>query len=235
MCDTRVVELGRFLMRSVREIDLKCNRLLDGVEYGLCNINRQFREDVEAGVHPDAPITRTGRRRKLSCEPATVWMLYKRLPSELVVNSKWEEPYPASPREKCDLVAVLDGGIETWVEVKFAWKSWFNCIGGYETNSEFMFQGYLMGSYHSHSAADDFVRLTRLAPATAYRGVLLIGFDSTDAPMDKDITVLESQAAIGWRPDVPLSWDDRRDSVKDRCRINCWFWWHPPKAREALA
>ena len=100
MSDTRVTELGRFLMHSVREIDLKCNRLLNGVEYGLRNINRQFREDVEVGLHPDAPTTRTRRRRKLSCEPATVWMLYKPLPPELVVNSKWEEPYPQAREEK---------------------------------------------------------------------------------------------------------------------------------------
>jgi hypothetical protein len=123
---------------------------------------------------------------------------------------------------------MLDDTIEIWVEVKFAWKSWFNCTGGYETNSDFMFRGYLMGSHHSHSAAHDFVKLTGLAPATAFKGMLLVGFDSSDAPMGRDIAVLESQAAVGWRLEQPLMWDDRRDSIKGRSRINCWFWWHPP-------
>ena len=106
-------------------------------------------------------------------------------------------------------MAVLDGGVETWVEVKFAWKSWFNCIGGYETNSEFMFQGYLMGSYHSHSAADDFVRLTRLRPATAYRGVLLIGFDSTDAQMSRTLQCWKAKRQLGGGRMCLSRWDDR--------------------------
>jgi hypothetical protein len=53
MGDNTLEELGRVLMRGVKAIDLECNRILNGVEYGLCNVNRQFREDTEAGLYPE--------------------------------------------------------------------------------------------------------------------------------------------------------------------------------------
>ena len=100
---------------------------------------------------------------------------------------------------------------------------------GYKTNSDFFFQGYLLGKHHLHSAAGDFLRLIELAPASAYLGVLLIGFDSTDAPMDKDVGKMESQAVgAGWSRGNPQTWKDRRDPT-GRCQINCWFWQHPPR------
>ena len=223
MSDSVVQELGRLLMRGVVGIDLECKRLLNGVEYGLCNVKRQFREDVAEGFYPDAP------KRKLTEEPATAWLLAKRLPHGLVVRP--EEPYPVNRRKKCDLVVVLKGGVAVWVEVKFSWKNWFECINGYKTNSDFIFQDYLLGNHHSHSAAGDFVKLIDLAPASAYLGVLLIGFDSTDAPMNQDIENLEKQAVgVGWLRDDPQRWKDRRDPT-GRCHINCWFWRHSPRAQ----
>jgi hypothetical protein len=230
MSDTAVTELGQSLMRGVREIDRQCNRKLNGVEYGLCNVKLQFREDVEEGLHPDAPTTRARRHRKLSWEPATAWMLHKGLPHELAIGAKWEEPYPSTDTGKkwCDLVVKLNCGVDVWVEVKFAWKSWFDCIGGFKTNSEFFFADYLLGLHHSHSAAGDLKKLLG-APKSAYLGMLLIGFDSIDDPMDRHVAfkTLERQAAVGWSPEPYPPWYDRRDPT--RCRINCWWWWHAPR------
>ena len=226
MSDSGVMEFGRSLTRGVQLLDLECRRLRDGVEYGLCNVQRQFREDVAEGRHADAP------KRKLTYEPATAWLLAKRLREEFKL--KQEEPYPADRRRRCDLVAEIGDGTTVWIELKFAWKNWFGYIGptgvgGYETNSDFFFQGYLLGNHHSHSAAGDFARLAHLAPTSAHLGSLLIGFDSADSSMDTDVENLERQAAGGaWVRESPLRWMERRDPM-GRCRINCWFWRHPPR------
>ena len=215
-------------MRAVEAVDLKCNRAFNGVEYGLCNVKRQFAEDIAARLYTDAPT------RRLTEEPATAWLLARQLPQDLAAQS--EEPYPVDRRKKCDLVVTLHSGVVFWVEVKFAWKNWYgyidksNCVRGVETNSDFFYQGYLFGNHHSHSAAGDFAKLTELAPASAHLGLLLVGFDSTDAPMDKDIQSLERQpVSVGWLREEPRRWKDRRDPAA-RCRINCWFWRHAPRA-----
>jgi hypothetical protein len=227
MSDKAVNELGRWLVRGVAAIDRECTRRFNGTEYGLCNVKRQFREDVEANLYSDAP------RRRLTEEPTTAWLLARRAPRGLAVQA--EEPYPTARRKKCDLMVVLDGGVEFWVEVKFAWKNWYgyidksNCVRGFETNSDFFYRGYLFGNHHSHSAAGDFAKLVQLAPASAYLGLLLVGFDSTAAPMDLDVQNLERLAtSIGWVCEEPSRWKDRRDPAGD-CRINCWYWQHAPR------
>jgi hypothetical protein len=228
MNDSAVIELGRSLLSAVETVDVECKRVFSGCEYGLCNVKRQLTEDIAAGLYSDAPT------RRLTEEPATAWLLARGLPQHLAARS--ERPYPAASRKKCDLVITLASGDEFWVEVKFAWKTWCgyidksNCVRGFETNADFFYHGYLFGNHHSHSAAGDFVKLIQLAPASADLGLLLVGVDSTDSPMDKDIQSLERPAInVGWLREEPRRWKDRRDPA-GRCRVNCWFWRHPPRA-----
>jgi hypothetical protein len=205
----RVSEIGWQLMEGVRLIDLACNRLRHGVEGGLCNVKFQFDADVADGIHPPP-----GKRVKE--EDAISWMLAKR-----TVAKCWGR-YPGS-RKTCDLV-IQDPEPSLWVEVKLAWKRWFNCDGTFGSSSAYL--PYLYGSKHkTHSFGDDFDKVLTLAPPSAHVGVLLVGFDGIDAPMTVELgDFMKPTCESGWIVSH-MMWPDRRSAW---CRINCWFFQHLP-------
>jgi hypothetical protein len=205
-----LADIGWLLMSAVRDIDLGCTRPVNGVENGLCNVRRQFVADVKAGIVAPPP-------RNVKEEDAITWLLSRVLQPPLEANLR--VPYPGS-RKTCDLVITLPNLWSLWVEVKLAWKRWFNCDGKFGKSSSYL--PYLNGSKHkTHSAADDFAKLVQLSPRESHLGFLLIGFDSIDAPMVDDMRVLSKAAhENGWTADQ-IAWHDRRNA---KCRINCWFW-----------
>lgn len=206
-----VATAGWLLMNAVRDIDLQCCRTINGVEMGLCNIKRQFHADVEEGKAPPPP-------RKVCEEDAISWLLGQRLEAASIPAEFWVK-YPGQ-RKTCDIVASLSPDVKLWVEVKLAWKQWFNCSGTHRKSSAY--KPYLLGSMHkTHSAFDDFAKMEALCPAEAHAATLLIGFDHIESPMEEEVLSL-SRAAYrsGWIGDH-LMWHDRRNPS---CRIHCWFW-----------
>jgi hypothetical protein len=123
------------------------------------------------------------------------------------------------------LVLSLADGLEAWIELKMAWKAWQNCDGSIGGNNP-AYGKYLFGAPgETHSVAQDFEKLLMLAPASANLGALLIGFDSGSAPMQADVAKVEAVHASGWTANH-VQWQDRRSTA---CRVNCWFWHHPPR------
>jgi hypothetical protein len=204
--------LGDFLANGVRDVDLSCNHLINGIEGGLCNIKSRFAAEAHSEL---------GKR--LTEETLTTWLLLKRLKAA-GCEADAEVHYPGT-RKECALVLRGSDKRGFWIEVKYAWKGWYGCNGkaGRSPN----FKGYLLGDYSHPGTAHDFRKLMKLSRLHARGlGVLLVGLDSLKRPMDAEIVRLveqENLTAEGWSLAAHKSWPDRRN---DSFRINCWFWCH---------
>lgn len=209
---------------AVGEIDKECSTLLNGIEHGLVNVKLQFKERAYG---------ETGK--KLSEE----LLIARLLRQKLTVAGKRVEPgevlYPrAASTKRCDLVLHLDEGRRMWLEIKLAWKAWFNCEGPpkYENPA---YATYLSGLGRSHSLRHDFEKmLDANLEAGDHRAVCLIGFDFADNPMDEEVAKVVRQAreSAPWEIAAERHWPDRRD---DRFRINVWIWLLPGAEKRAGA
>ncbi len=220
LCENELSDIGWALSSSVREIDRRCDRFLNGRELGLCNIKSQLALDVAEGLTPAPP--RTVRE-----EDAISWWIAQRLENNHCIKDVDLWRTYEGTRNTCDLVVPLATGGELWLELKLAWKQWFNTTG--EIGKSGSYRSYLLGSEHrSHSLVDDFVKLDELAPVGSHLGVFLVGFDSAREPIQADLQAVNSRIhELGWSL-MHSFWQDRRHTD---CRINVWFWSCPSYRR----
>jgi hypothetical protein len=197
---------------AIQEIDRECSSLGEDVEHGLVNVKLEFK---------DRAYEETGKA--LTEEPLIAWLISQKLRCAGHVVG-WEVPYPAVERKKCDLVLGLGGSQKLWLELKLAWKAWFNC-GERPVFRNPSYLGYLWGGHRSHSFRHDLEKLgTGDWPIRDFRAVCLIGTDSAKAPMDADVgAVVEDVRVQGitWTRATERHWLDRR------CpdfRVNVWTW-----------
>jgi|GEM_PF-4633807 len=192
-------------------IDKECCSLLNGHECGLINIKTQFHDRV----------TQETGRQKISEELILAWRL-KTLLEQKRGAIRWEHRYPAQ-RKRCDLVIPCSPQHSLWVELKFAWKAWFECFNG-PVHSNPLYFPYLTGKGKSHSLRHDFDKLMAApVPAADCKAVCLVGFDREDAPMHPDVAAVVEQVRrqAPWKQTTELSWRDRRCP---EFRINVFTW-----------
>ncbi len=150
-----------------------------------------------------------------------------RLLTEGGYPAQYEVPYPNLTRCRCDLVVNLGASVRFWIEVKGAWKHYWNA----QIGSEFLYRSYL---YHpllpgldqtkTHTAALDLEKLRSLSSVDArYVGLLLIGFDSSLHDMANDINAFKKLATLHKKPwcEDYRHWPDAR---RPKERVRCWFW-----------
>jgi hypothetical protein len=145
-----------------------------------------------------------------------------------------EVRYPGGGRNKCDVVAYDERGITTWIEVKGAWKEYWR------GKSEWIYRSYLLhpllpglDATKTHTAALDLRKLQRLTRPPADRiALLVVGFDSSEAPMDPDIVEFANVAKLGGPP-----WQVTTSGWADAYRlggsVKCWMWERPVDADAA--
>jgi hypothetical protein len=79
----------------------------------------------------------------------------------------------------------------------------------------------------SHTAALDLQKLESLRrPRADYVGLLLLGFDAENSPMDEDVSRLIKLAGLGnapWRA-RSVVWND---PYREACGVKCWLWYRP--------
>jgi hypothetical protein len=125
--------------------------------------------------------------------------------------------------EKCDLLIHVTSKNRAAVEVKNAWKRWCRYDGSVGTSSAF--KGYLLGDSSHPGAAHDFDKLEHGGwDRNTWLGVLVIGFDTYEAPMGDMIQELIRKKDLvqrGWRLSAHQHWPDRKN---EQFRIACWFW-----------
>ncbi|RKY07745.1 MAG: hypothetical protein DRP56_05215 [Planctomycetota bacterium] len=144
------------------------------------------------------------------------------LDNDEVATSR-EFRYPNNSRKKCDII-IQKGDVRIWVETKGAWKCWFSSKTGKQEENSANYKGYFYGDGKTHSVAQDIEKLNRLNSKNAdYVGLLIIGFDISDDPIDPDMGQLIEKMELkeeGWEIFGPEIWTDRNHPD---CRYNCWF------------
>jgi hypothetical protein len=144
---------------------------------------------------------------------------------------EWELPYTATRSKSCDLVISLPHSGRLWLELKLAWKAWFNCASK-PVYSNSVYRSYLQGINRTHSFRQDFEKLGGDHwPAGDYRAICLIGTDCVKAPMDQEVhAVVQSVSEEGghWELAIERHWLDRRCSD---FRLNVWIWVLPPSTK----
>src|SRR5687768_2333837 len=125
------------VVSCIREIDLACDAPMKGIECGLSNVRFQFRA---------AALKKTGK--KLTEETLIAWLIVEKLWEKHSLRVLREEPFGVGlPGKKCDLVIPTGQDTKLWLEIKLAWKAWFNCSMR-PTWSNSSFGSYLTGGIH---------------------------------------------------------------------------------------
>ena len=139
-----------------------------------------------------------------------------------------QEPYPTGGA-RCDLTIRVNGNESVWIEIVGAWKDYCRRVGMeslYRATLQFPIES-TQPVARKHKLATDMERLARVSPPQAQHiGVLIVGFDSTQFPMDEDIRELKSRSILGqppWRV-IENSWIDPH---RDGCSVKCWLFLRP--------
>ncbi|HTQ40288.1 MAG TPA: hypothetical protein VMJ32_14780 [Pirellulales bacterium] len=195
------------------KIDAECSSLRNGTEHGLVNVKLEFQ---------DQAFNETGKY--LTEELLIAWLLRKKLRALNRNVEPSEIRYPGTPtNKKCDIVMHLSDSHRLWLEIKLAWKSWFNCVGP-PTYANRAYLTYLNGRDRTHSLRHDFEKLANAnLPAGDCRCVCLIGFDCVANPMDGDVASVVQQVSetASWQLRIERHWVDRR---AHEFRLNVWIW-----------
>lgn len=136
--------------------------------------------------------------------------------------------YDKISRDRCDVVITLPEIGKFWIEIKGAWKEYWRQKG----KNDLLYRSYLLhplvaglDKSKTHTVPLDMQKLARLSKDEAtFVGVLLIGFDSDEAPMDQDVAELVALAQLGLHPwmTAGTGWPDQ---YRPGCRVRCWMWY----------
>jgi hypothetical protein len=200
--------LAQQILGSLRAMDAEAVPRSDGKLTGLWWYGGHARPELKR------PQTEVEWSRRLAA-----------LLSNAGYTTRRETAYPGTPRDRCDLVALLPDGRRVWIEVKGAWKDYWVARRGHA-----IFRGYLLHPLvpypalgKRHTAALDLEKLGRLGPSSAdLVAFLLVGFDRPDAPLDADLAEFVGLAGLGRDP-----WSGATDSWTDvqQRGVHPHVWW----------
>lgn len=197
-------EVNRVLdevIADIQDIDNECKTLLNNIEHGLVNVKWEFGERAQG---------ETGKKR-LTEETIIAWLLCQKQHAR-ARNVYWEHPYPKNRRRKCDIVVEVGASTRLWLELKLAWKAWFNCEGDPVYRNSF-YRSYLRGDHRTHSFRHDLEKLAYNGEnwsADDCRAVCLVGFDCIKEPMDDEVAAIVQNNSQTWRVLSGSHWADRR-------------------------
>ena len=131
-----------------------------------------------------------------------------------------EVPYPDMPKKRCDLV--VDG---CWIEVKGLWPAYWATRGQRSIYEAYLFDP--LKPYPSfmkdHTAARDLIKLRSLSAKDAQAvGLVLVGFDTVDAPCDTDVAEFARLADLGSWWHVHAAWTETQQ-LGDVVKVWGWF------------
>ena len=200
------------LFRALRLMDEEACKTWKGSTTGLNFYGGHFRPNLVK------PPTETSWTRRL-----------EQLLPLFGFPARREFPYPHSS-ESCDSLVMLEDGSSLWLETKGAWKKYWQDKG-----KEGIYWSYLLHplvpnlSVKDHTAALDIQKLNALRrPRADFVGLLLLGFDADDSPMDTDVSRFVELAGLGSPPWSARStrWADRYRR-KPPCGVKAWLWHRP--------
>ena len=160
---------------------------------------------------------------KPQCEPEWSKRLAELL-NAVGIPTATEVPYPGQ-RTRRDLQLQFNETESITIEVKGAWSDYWG-------RSNKLYRTYLLhplipnlDASKDHTVPFDLLKLSSLrSPETNHIGLLLIGFELPDDPMDDDVETLKSLANLAAWTESSDAWESK--TVPGQ-RIRCWFWHLP--------
>jgi hypothetical protein len=176
----RMHRLGVSLVEGVRVMDAEASTLLHGHPAGLYG----YRSHIGS------------KKRKYE----DVWS--ERLVALLIEqgwNARSQESFRGQRAKKCDISVELEEGKLAWIEVKPAWKGWFDRKADQITRKNAFYSPYLFGPLKpglkkSHSAAQDIAKLDAFSSGEP-AALLLIAFDVVGCVVDGDVREFQDPRA----------------------------------------
>lgn len=205
-------KIASLILRGLRTLDRDADTVRDGYATGLNWFGPHARPEL----------------KRPQTEPEWTKALAAFL-GEQGLDVVAEHPFPDIPRQRCDLVVQSAAGL-FWIEIKGAWKHYWSKKSDWIYRSYF-FHPLIEGlDAKSHTIPLDLVKLSRLTRDDAsHIGVVLVGFDSTEHPMESDVDELKRLAML-----APPQWSEASDSWDDERRpdehVRCWAWWRTVEA-----
>jgi hypothetical protein len=214
MTNSEILWLLERVTDVIRQIDQDC-------QYGLVYAHWELREKVWRETS-----------KKLSPERLIAYLMCQKLRTA-GLSVDWELRYPTGSRKSCDLVFNMGNSTQLWLELKLAWKAWFDDGKPVFCNGHYL--SYLRGTRdRTHSFRHDF---EKLATADFHEGdnrvVCLIGFDWAMAPMDAEVTAVVERAKEDGNPWEAAKEMHLLDRTCDDFRINVWTWLLPSEGASA--
>lgn len=171
--------------------------------------------------------------------------------NERSILTKPEEQYPGGTKNRCDLVINVSGG-RFWIELKGLWKLFAmkhyapraTAVNHYyytlfwpeqPTNRRVYSKKGKSGVKHN-TAMTDIAKLSTLGHAVAaFVGILLIGFDGSEAECDMAVQDIPEFTRLGnlseWC-EANCCWPNRRHP-EELARVQCFFWWKQVEDRSS--
>lgn len=207
-----VSDLARLMFKILHAMDRGAATVRNGKPAGL------YRYGWHAQPDHDRPQT----------EPHWTKELARRL-SARDIDATAEVAYPNQAEDghaRCDLMMRLVDGATLWIEIKGAFKEYWRQQGKTRTYESYLLHPLVEGldDTKRHTVPLDLDQLATLRPEDAdFTAMLVIGFDTARASMDRDVARLESIAGLRkypWRFESDVWPDPFRTSQ----RVKCWFW-----------
>lgn len=209
-----VDDLALRIFAHLRRMDEEAKTVVNlGSPAGLNDYGRHARPD---SGRPSAEVEWSRRLAALVSEDGTP------------TSREVEYPVQRGQRRKqrCDLVATVAGDSTAWIELKGAWRDYWN---GGKIYRSYLLHSLLPGldKTKTHTVPFDLVKLSGLRPPAAdFVGELVVGFERPDDPMDDDIATLVSLAGLS---DWNTAYDSWMSPTVKGQRVRCWLW-HRPSA-----
>lgn len=149
-------------------------------------------------------------------KPMTEWEWIRELERLLPacgIGVERRRRYPAPGAGKCDLVLTSADGTRTWIEVRGAWRAWWEEQGNLP---KFRFE--------LDAGRGDIAALTCLRGADAEQaGMLLLGFGVEGDPIEAEVGAWASAALADW-----TCTHERWPAANDPRRVvHVWLWTRP--------
>jgi len=207
-----VGDIAKRLFLLLRQMDAEAiSRDASGNRTGLSDYARHVRRDLK---RPQNEVEWSKRLAQL--------LSLDGISTSTEVEYPDQSHLPKQKRKRRDLRLQLPESETMSIEVKGAWSDYWG-------RSNLIYRSYLLhpllpglDDTKTHTVPFDLLKLSGLRrPETEFIGLLLVGFEKLDDPMDTDIATLRNLAGLS---DWCESSDTWESVTVPGQRVHCWFW-----------
>jgi hypothetical protein len=206
-------ELANRLFTLLRQMDSEASgRVESDKACGLCDYGWYARPELKK---PQNEVEWSKRLAEL--------LALDGIPANVEVEYPGQNHLSRRKRKRLDLRLQLGGSQSIAIEVKGAWSDYWGRKN--RTYHSYLLHPLIAGldRRKKHTVPFDLLKLAALRrPETDYIGLLLIGFEKFDDPMQADIQLLKELAGLSAWYESGDVWESYTVPAQ---RVRCWFWY----------